>query len=114
MGVDAAPTAPPTFGIYLCGLCIHNASWDSGRGVLREMAPGEDKQQPMPLLWLKPIDMTMSSHHMRRKQPMYDCPVYMDGNSQCLAAQHVITSVDLPTTVPPSVWAQKPVYLSSQ
>ncbi len=107
---DTLSTAPPV-GVYVTGLQLHNASWDSTRCVLKETAPDMmHKPYNMPTVWLKPVDMTMSANKI--KGLVYECPVYVDSSSPCVAFNNMVTQLALPTIVKPSIWTQRRVCLS--
>ncbi|MNE37544.1 Dynein heavy chain and region D6 of dynein motor [compost metagenome] len=63
--------APPKTGVYVRGLHLQGARWDSDAGSLVESNAGELFTE-MPTLWLEPIEKEEST----KKSLQYDCPVY--------------------------------------
>ena len=99
-------TTPPTAGVYVGNLALHNACWDGSRLVL-----GPDViPTTMPVVWFKPVSIaTTTAGH---KQDVYKCPVYLSGTSECLDSCDVITTVALPCDVTTDTWTERRVHLA--
>lgn len=113
---SAKLTKPPITGVYIKNLTLHNASWDATNGTLQESSANQNSSCDMPVIWLKPVDSTSfsarSSAKVVAKTPKYQCPLYMSDKSDCLEARFQISHLDLPTTQPLGLWAEKQVFLA--
>lgn len=112
MPTGIKPSTPPREGVYITGLHLHNALWDSTRAVLMENDSENQQSQTMPYIWLKPVDVSSPSK-FTRKYDLYDCPVYCSDDPRNHGDKYLVTSLQLPTLDPPSVWCQHRVFLSS-
>ncbi|XP_052095798.1 dynein heavy chain domain-containing protein 1-like isoform X11 [Mytilus californianus] len=112
MPTGIKPSVPPKDGVYITGLRLHNALWDSTRAILMEN--DSENQQPhlMPYIWLKPVDVSSPSK-FTRKYELYDCPVYCSDDPRSHGDKYLVTNLPLPTFDPPCFWCQHRVFLSS-
>ncbi|XP_071803571.1 dynein heavy chain domain-containing protein 1-like isoform X3 [Asterias amurensis] len=117
MDLPGPPTAPPDIGVYINGLLLHNAAWDSTRQLLSlPHIPDPSKMitddpSPLPLTWFKPVVDLIRSQD--KPQGCYRCPMYMQGSKvTTLRGIDLLTFVDLPSKLESSVWAQKRVFVT--
>ncbi len=112
MPADVTPSSAPSTGIYLSGLQIHNASWDSLRSAIKQQPASQELDRvDMPFLWLKPVDKNMHQKNNKSKLT-YKCPVYISGGTGCLSGDNVVVYLELPTLLSPAVWTERNVYMS--
>ncbi|XP_065818747.1 dynein heavy chain domain-containing protein 1-like [Labrus bergylta] len=118
------PASLPLDAVYLCGLELSGASWDTQLGALQDTAspqPGSlplvcvkaqvrstniarntssDKSSP-----LKDAQVTQTSASNARQLPLYDCPLYLDRDRKRgnwgLADVNIITMVPLHSKLNP-------------
>lgn len=97
-------TEPPPEGVYVYGLNLEGASWDSNLGCLRESDP-KILYEPLPVLHVYAIQSTSGKSH-----DMYECPVYKKPTRTDLT---YITSMDLRSERKSSHWILRGVALLS-
>lgn len=112
MPAGLRPSIPPTDGVFVSGLNLHNALWDTTRSVL--MAPSTDSRdsQQMPVFWLKPSDAG-SPQTPRRLYQLYKCPVYCAEDPKLHGDSNVVVHFSLPSEQDPSVWQYQQVFLTT-
>lgn len=106
------PSIPPKEGVYITGLSLHNALWDSTRAVLMQNDSENKHPQVMPFVWLKPVDVSSPSKFARKYQ-LYECPVYCSEDPHSHGDRYLVTNLPLATFEPPCLWCQNRVFLSS-
>uniref|UniRef100_H2ZUY2 AAA+ ATPase domain-containing protein n=1 Tax=Latimeria chalumnae TaxID=7897 RepID=H2ZUY2_LATCH len=108
------PTTPPESGVYLTGLNLHNALWDTRLGILQETL--SDKPCQLPTVWITAVTSELRATTPKKPIfPQYICPIYMGTASRdvSLKDSDVITHVPLPSKVDPAVCMQRRVHLIS-
>ncbi|CAG5130195.1 unnamed protein product [Candidula unifasciata] len=90
-----SPISPPDRGVYLDGLQLKNASWDSIKSVLSENTLCSHKEHLFPVLWAKPC--------------RYLCPAYSARDSQLHNDQNIFWTIPLASLKSPTFWSQKRV-----
>ncbi|XP_067841628.1 dynein heavy chain domain-containing protein 1-like [Heptranchias perlo] len=105
------PTSPPVNGIYITGLQLHNALWDTRHGILQETL--STKPCSMPAVWLRAEEGDAGSAHLL--YPQYQCPVYqgVENMEVDLKDSNIITHLPLMSKMDPSVCAQRRVHIAS-
>ncbi|KAJ8313861.1 hypothetical protein KUTeg_008422 [Tegillarca granosa] len=106
------PSAPPKDGVFVSGLYLHNALWDSTRSVLMGNTADSSPVQEMPVIWFKPVDISSPSKK-EIKYELYKCPVYCSDDPCSHGDKNVVTFLHLPTLQHPVVWHQQRVFMSS-
>ncbi|XP_069111192.1 dynein heavy chain domain-containing protein 1-like isoform X2 [Argopecten irradians] len=104
------PSTSPRDGIFLTGLTLYNALWDTSRGTLMSNNTDSQPWQEMPVLWVKPTDV---GSHIGQKYHLYQCPVFCTADSSQQGDPNLVTRLPVPTLDPPSVWHQARVFLIS-
>ncbi|KAK6166840.1 hypothetical protein SNE40_023452 [Patella caerulea] len=105
-----ASKAPKT-GVFLTGLTIQNALWDTSRSILTENFPGNPDCQEMPLVWIKPINK--SEHSIDVKNDVFICPLSCSCDQAMLRDENIIYHLPLPSLQSSQIWQQKHVFISS-
>uniref|UniRef100_UPI00398EF62F dynein heavy chain domain-containing protein 1 n=1 Tax=Pristiophorus japonicus TaxID=55135 RepID=UPI00398EF62F len=105
------PTSPPENGIYLSGLQLHNALWDTRHGFLQDTL--SITPCTMPVVWLR----AQEGQAARADQPcpQYECPVYQGAENieVDLTDSGIIVHLALPARIDPLVCAQRRVHIAS-
>lgn len=104
-------TEGPCDGVYVDGLQLANAAWDSSRSTLMELLPGDQALQALPPVWIRPLNTNSDLQHLT-PSPLYTCPLYSCSDMDLQQDDSLITHVPLPTLHPPSLWAQKRIALT--
>ncbi|KAM7394625.1 hypothetical protein PAMP_021413 [Pampus punctatissimus] len=124
------PASLPTDAVYLCGLELRGASWDTQIGALQDT----HSPQPcsLPLVCVKAQIKTDSSHlkDTRNVQvsdaspstapqlPVYHCPLYLDEEQETgnwgLADANIITTIPLHTKLNPVLCSLRRVRIVSK
>jgi dynein heavy chain len=73
--MDMATIKPPQDGVYIYGLFLEGARWDSSEGALVEPLRRELYSE-MPLIWLKPNTAKKVAQMHAQNKMIYPCPVY--------------------------------------
>lgn len=106
----------PLTGIYVEGLVLHNAIWNKYKASIDEgiasvgAKTSAADQVKMPVIWLRQKDKGISNQ--RDQEPSkyyYDCPIYA---SEKAVQQSYFGSLQLPSSVKPSVCLGRQVFLS--
>ncbi|XP_022080100.1 dynein heavy chain 6, axonemal-like [Acanthaster planci] len=123
MTLDEPPTTPPAKGVYITGLLLHNADWDTKRHLTILPHPPDPSvtfthiPSPLPIIWFKPTVKSLASDvnedNLTRSPGSYRCPVYMQGSEVTMLSTHVLLAfVELPSTLEESVWEQKRIFIT--
>jgi dynein heavy chain len=67
--------SPPEDGVYIRGLFLEGARWDSETHSLAESHP-KKLYVELPVIWLKPVARGTTSSGGQSMTYMYPCPVY--------------------------------------
>lgn len=105
------PKSPPTIGVYVTGLQLCNASWDTTRSALMS---SPDRSGPVDLLvvHIRPVE-TKPSNKRTIKYPPYACPVYGHSSEAELDTCNIMTWLELPSLCEPAQWTQQKVFIAS-
>lgn len=106
------PSVPPKDGIFITGLRLYNALWDVARGMLMSGASDKQSFQDMPVIWLKPYDISSPSR-VPVKHQQYLSPLYCSADHRCHSHAAMVTALPLPTLIDPTVWHQNRVFLAT-
>ena len=106
------PSVPPKDGIFISGLRLYNALWDTARGMLMSGASDKQSCQDMSVVWLKPYDIHSPSR-VPIKYQQYLSPLYCSADQRCHSHATMVTELPLPTLVDPAVWHQNRVFLAT-
>uniref|UniRef100_A0A8W8M9M4 AAA+ ATPase domain-containing protein n=1 Tax=Magallana gigas TaxID=29159 RepID=A0A8W8M9M4_MAGGI len=106
------PSVPPKDGIFITGLRLYNALWDTARGMLMSGASDKQSFQDMPVIWLKPYDISSPSR-VPVKHQQYLSPLYCSADHRCHSHAAMVTELPLPTLIDPTVWHQNRVFLAT-
>lgn len=112
MPAGLRPSLPPTEGVFVSGLNLHNALWDTTRAVLMMPSTDSCSGQQMPVFWLKPSDAG-SGVTPRRLYQLYKCPVYCAEDCRLHGDTNIVVHFSLPTEHPPTTWQYQRVFLST-
>ena len=85
------PSVPPKDGIFISGLRLYNALWDTARGLIMSGASDKKSCQDMPVVWLKPYDISL-----------FLSPLYCSADQRCHSHATILTELPLPTFVDPA------------
>ena len=107
------PTLPPGEGVFISGLQLHNALWDTTRAILMAPTPDSPPQQEVPIFWLKPVD-NGSSSITNSIYKLYRCPVYCSTDLQQHGTSNVVVHFALPSHTEANVWQHQRVFLSTK
>lgn len=105
---------PPAKGVYIHGMFMEGARWNSADGCVDESSPGE-LFAPVPVLWLVPAALDEPSP----EQAAYDCPFYKTNvragtlSTTGHSTNHVC-NFDMPTRLEPGHWVRRGAALISQ
>lgn len=106
------PSVSPADGVFLSGLTLHNALWDTTGSVLISGTDDGIEQQSMPILWLKPFD-TSKPHRTGIRNKLYMCPLFCSTDPQQHKCSNIVTHFPLPSLTNTGLWLQKRTFLSS-
>lgn len=123
LSAATSPASLPLSGVYLCGLELRGALWDTRLGALQDtLSP-----QPclLPLLWVRArvrntdtVRAPDSPPCNTSSLPLYHCPLYLDGEHGDsryweLAENNIITRVPLVAKLDPVLCTLRRVRLVS-
>ncbi|XP_052798483.1 dynein heavy chain domain-containing protein 1-like isoform X5 [Mya arenaria] len=111
MPAGLKPSLPPSQGVFISGLQLHNALWDITRAVMMQPTPDSPSHQDMPIFCLKPLDA--GAQTPRRLYKLYRCPVYCTRGSSQHGDSSVVVHFSLPTLCEPSIWQYQRAFLSA-
>ncbi|XP_051882448.1 dynein heavy chain domain-containing protein 1 [Pristis pectinata] len=106
------PTSPPENGVYITGLQLHGALWDSRLGLLQDTL--SIKPCSMPVVWLR-AEKVATETAGSPSLPRYECPVYLgaEGEAMDLTDTNIITHLSLASKMDPLVCAQRRVHIAT-
>ncbi|XP_067420749.1 dynein heavy chain domain-containing protein 1 [Emydura macquarii macquarii] len=107
------PSSPPQSGLYLTGLELHNALWDTRSALLQETLSA----QPclLPTIWIRAGREPWPAPRPNASLPRYSCPVYLGLPQQPaqLSSHRAVMHLALPCKMPPALCAQRRVHIVS-
>ncbi|XP_039385639.1 dynein heavy chain domain-containing protein 1 isoform X3 [Mauremys reevesii] len=107
------PSSPPESGLYLTGLELRNALWDTRSALLQETLSA----QPclLPPVWVQAVQEAWHPHRPNASLPQYSCPIYLGLPQQpvCLSSQRALMHLALPCKMPPALCAHRRVHIVS-
>ncbi|XP_078401050.1 dynein heavy chain domain-containing protein 1-like [Cetorhinus maximus] len=105
------PTSAPANGIYITGLELRNALWDTRHGLLQDTL--SIKPCSMPAVWLRAEGGEAES--AQQPYPLYECPVYQGAENMDvdLKDSNIITHLALESRMDPLVCTQRRVHIVS-
>ncbi|KAM8879925.1 dynein heavy chain domain-containing protein 1 isoform 2-T5 [Spinachia spinachia] len=116
-GAFLAP--PPPYAVYLCGLQLSGASWDTRLGALRE-APPPVVPRWLPILRLEARVRGPDADPLGERSiplvappspsPLYCCPIYAQGGGR---VDDILATLPLPTGMSPVMCGLRRVALTS-
>ncbi|KAK7500766.1 hypothetical protein BaRGS_00008010 [Batillaria attramentaria] len=110
MPMSFIPTQSPAEGTFVHGLQLFNATWDTSHSVLDELLPGDGALQPVPPVWIKPVEAS-TNQPPSPSHNVYACPLFTCPDVELQQDSNLVAHVPLPTAHPPRLWAQKRVAL---
>ncbi|XP_076028227.1 dynein heavy chain domain-containing protein 1-like [Genypterus blacodes] len=130
LSVLASPASPPVHGLYLCGLILSGASWDSRLGALQDTLSPRPRSLPLlsvqaqvrnaysaqdrpprhPARAKKETEGAAASPCAEPQLPVYHCPLYAD---EGLNDADIITTVPLHAKLHPVLCTLRGVKLVS-
>lgn len=112
---ETLPSQPPKEGAYVQGLFLEGASWNRQSHTIDEPKLNESFT-PLPVVWLKPTDISNNTEKM-----VYQCPVYVTPERRGILSTtgqstNYVLAVDLPisATQPESLWIKRGTALLCQ
>jgi hypothetical protein len=116
MPVGFMATVMPKEGVYVDGLQLSNAGWDSSRGALTELLPGEEVSLSLPPVWIRPVPTSRSASSGPKATDsapyVYLCPLFSCASMDLQQDSSLISHILLPSLHPSTLWAQKRVALT--
>ncbi|XP_032879296.1 dynein heavy chain domain-containing protein 1 [Amblyraja radiata] len=105
------PHCPPDEGVYISGLVLHGALWDSRLGVLQDTM--SIKSCSLPAVWMRAVEAENAD--TPSLYPQYECPVYLGAESGVgdLTDTNIILHISLASKLDPMVCAQRRVHIAS-
>lgn len=107
------PSSPPKDGVFIEGLHLYNALWDTTQGVLMSNEADSNSQQLMPAIWLKPADVSSPTFRKGISYEFHPCQVFCSSDLKEHGDEHVVACIPLPTIESPNVWHQARVFMTS-
>ena len=112
MPAGLKPSIPPPEGVFISGLCLHNALWDGTRSALMIPTPDSPPSQEIPVFWIKPQDIS-TPQLLHRSYPLYKCPVYCSSDMRQHGDRNVVVHFSLPSECDPMVWEYQRAFLTT-
>ncbi|KAK1786014.1 hypothetical protein P4O66_017557 [Electrophorus voltai] len=117
----AVPSSVSSDGVYLCGLELHGALWDTRlRALHATLSPNPCA---LPLLWVRALvrDEHLSSpdnlHTSSSSMQLYNCPLYVHSQNKdggwSLSEENIVTHIPLKTKLDPALCTLRRVRLVS-
>eukprot|EP00792_Barthelona_sp_PAP020_P009033 TRINITY_DN3265_c0_g1_i1.p1 TRINITY_DN3265_c0_g1~~TRINITY_DN3265_c0_g1_i1.p1 ORF type:complete len:4284 (+),score=1224.26 TRINITY_DN3265_c0_g1_i1:1098-12854(+) len=107
------PTKYPNTGVFIHGLFLEGAEWDSDIQEIREPTPGLRKFfSEIPCIWLKPTEKEIITEGYNC--PLYKTPMRAGALSTTGQSTNFIMSIYLPTKMLEEHWVQRGVALLCQ
>ncbi|CAM5073721.1 unnamed protein product [Eretmochelys imbricata] len=107
------PSSPPESGLYLTGLELHHALWDTRSALLQETLSA----QPclLPPIWVQAVGEAWPAPRPNTSLLQYSCPIYLGLPQQPvrLSSQQAVMHLALPCKMPPALCAQHRVHIVS-
>ncbi|XP_043381883.1 dynein heavy chain domain-containing protein 1 [Chelonia mydas] len=107
------PSSPPESGLYLTGMELHHALWDTSSALLQETLLG----QPclLPPIWVQAVGEAWRAPRPNASLLQYSCPIYLGLPQQPvrLSSQRAVMHLALPCKMPPALCAQHRVHIVS-
>ncbi|CAM5073482.1 unnamed protein product [Natator depressus] len=107
------PSSPPESGLYLTGLELHHALWDTRSALLQETLLA----QPclLPPIWVQAVGEAWRAPRPNASLLQYSCPIYLGLPQQPvrLSSQRAVMHLALPCKMPPALCAQHRVHIVS-
>ncbi|XP_074981556.1 dynein heavy chain domain-containing protein 1 [Caretta caretta] len=107
------PSSPPESGLYLTGLELHHALWDTRSALLQETLSA----QPclLPPIWVQAVGEAWHAPRPNASLLQYSCPIYLGLPQQPvrLSSQRAVMHLALPCKMPPALCAQHRVHIVS-
>ncbi|EMP30038.1 Dynein heavy chain domain-containing protein 1 [Chelonia mydas] len=107
------PSSPPESGLYLTGLELHHALWDTSSALLQETLLA----QPclLPPIWVQAVGEAWRAPRPNASLLQYSCPIYLGLPQQPvrLSSQRAVMHLALPCKMPPALCAQHRVHIVS-
>ncbi|XP_033127107.1 dynein heavy chain domain-containing protein 1-like isoform X2 [Anneissia japonica] len=112
LGMITPPTVQPEKGVYLIGLQLNNASWDSKRACLNISATNDQQNvtSSLPVIWLKPIDRAIQWEKSAIEGNVFKCPVHSSAVEDVVDAEDALFHVNLPSDLNDDVYNQLRVH----
>nr|XP_015217861.1 PREDICTED: dynein heavy chain domain-containing protein 1-like [Lepisosteus oculatus] len=98
---SAIPSSPPHSGIYITGLELHGALWDTRLGAVQETLSIQPCQ--LPVVWVRATADITTATSSPSSFPLYLCPVYKDLIPGDLMDTDKITYIPLVAKLPPTL-----------
>ncbi|XP_069041728.1 dynein heavy chain domain-containing protein 1 isoform X2 [Lepisosteus oculatus] len=98
---SAIPSSPPHSGIYITGLELHGALWDTRLGAVQETLSIQPCQ--LPVVWVRATADITTATSSPSSFPLYLCPVYKDLIPGHLMDRDKITYIPLVAKLPPTL-----------
>ena len=110
------PSSPPDQGVYLSGLVLENASWDSSKQCVSGLGATKCK---LPLTWIKPVELTIegSSHDDFDVDgiQIFSCPLFCRRcSTENAGISAIVTHLPLRTCLSKEILKQRRVQLTTQ
>ena len=100
-----SPSVQPATGVFLSGLQLKNASWDSTVNSLSDTASISTGFCSFPVLWATPRDKSVTPS-VAAKNVMYNCPLYSARHSDDQSDSTMVWMIPLPSLQDPNIWSQ--------
>ncbi|XP_071386131.1 dynein heavy chain domain-containing protein 1 [Centroberyx affinis] len=133
LSVLTSPASLPLDGVYLCGLELRGALWDTRLGALQDTLSPQSCLMPLFHVQARALDTRpRKTSHLKNADavqvsdappsdapqfPVYHCPLYLDGERESadwgLADANIITTVPLPAKINPVLCSLRRVRLVS-
>ncbi|MBN3311494.1 DNHD1 protein, partial [Atractosteus spatula] len=98
---SAIPSSQPHSGIYITGLELHSALWDTCLGAVQETLSIQPCQ--LPVVWVRATAEITTATSSPSSFPLYFCPVYKDLIPGDLKHRDIITYIPLVAKLPPTL-----------
>ena len=110
LSMDQPPKDPPSSGIYLNGLYLHNAGWDANKQRVYRLPDGRDGPVPLPVVWLLPMDTLSLQKLVKTPEVTYKCPMY--NSLDHLTEGNVVTFVNIKTGIDLQILKMRNVFIT--